>query len=156
EQMKQIADRARQIEDHRVRLATIEPAIAALGLRCTALDQLTNSVDAKVGALAERDRIVDAVRPELDTSHEVSKKTQEDFAATDARRAEIAEGRAELDRLAAALADTGQKITEVERRGAAVEEVHRKADAVTHLLQDVRITLDTVGEQKAMIDHVSE
>src|SRR5262245_18675392 len=156
EQMEQIADRARQIEDHRVRLATIERAIATLGSRHIELDQLANSVDAKVGALAERDRIVDAVRQELDTIHEVSKKTQADLAAIAARRAEIAEGRADMERLAAALADTGQKIAEVERRGSAVDEVHRKADAVAHLLQDVRITLDTIGEQKAMIDYVSE
>ena len=36
------------------------------------------------------------------------------------------------------------------------DEVRRKADAVARLLDDVNVTLNVVGEQKAMIDHVGE
>ena len=32
--------------------------------------------------------------------------------------------------------------------------MQRKADTIVHMLGDVQITLESVGEQKAMIDHV--
>ncbi len=31
-----------------------------------------------------------------------------------------------------------------------------KANAIAHLLEDVRLNLETLGEQKAVIDHVAE
>ena len=31
-----------------------------------------------------------------------------------------------------------------------------KANAIVHLLDDVRINLETLGEQKAVVDHVAE
>ena len=54
------------------------------------------------------------------------------------------------------LADISAKTADVEARGAVVNDVRRKADAVVCLLDDIRVTLDTVSEQKAMIDHVAE
>ena len=36
------------------------------------------------------------------------------------------------------------------------DEVQQKANAIVHLLDDVRINLETLGEQKAVIDHVAE
>jgi uncharacterized protein YoxC len=35
-----------------------------------------------------------------------------------------------------------------------VDDVQRKADTIRHILSDVQITLDSVSEQKAMVDHV--
>ena len=37
-----------------------------------------------------------------------------------------------------------------------VDEVQTKANAIVHVLDDVRINLETLGEQKAVIDHVAE
>jgi hypothetical protein len=37
-----------------------------------------------------------------------------------------------------------------------VDEVQAKANAIVHLLADVRINLETLGEQKVVIDHVAE
>ena len=35
-----------------------------------------------------------------------------------------------------------------------MDDVQRKADTIRHILVDVQITLDSVSEQKAMVDHV--
>ena len=36
------------------------------------------------------------------------------------------------------------------------DEVQNKANAIVHLLEDVRVNLETLGEQKALVDHVAE
>ena len=40
--------------------------------------------------------------------------------------------------------------------GAMVDEVQTKANAIVHMLDDVRVNLETLGEQKAVVDHVAE
>ena len=37
-----------------------------------------------------------------------------------------------------------------------MDEVQSKANAIAHLLDDVRINLEALGEQKAVVDHVAE
>ena len=49
---------------------------------------------------------------------------------------------------------TQEKIVAIESRRQLVDAVQRKADTITHLLGDVQITLESVSEQKAMVDHV--
>src|SRR4029453_11823614 len=60
----------------------------------------------------------------------------------------------ELERLADSLAATQNRIVAIESRRQLVDDVQRKADTIVHMLGDVQITLESVGEQKAMIDHV--
>jgi ABC-type transporter Mla subunit MlaD len=96
------------------------------------------------------------VKREIETIHEIARKSHEDLAAVADRRHEISHDRAEVDRLFQALAAADQKVGEIERRSRTVDEVRRKADAVAHLLEDVHVTLDTLGTQKAMLDEVSE
>jgi hypothetical protein len=59
-----------------------------------------------------------------------------------------------LDRLRESLSATQEKIVAIESRRQLVDAVQRKADTITHLLGDVQITLESVSEQKAMVDHV--
>ncbi len=37
-----------------------------------------------------------------------------------------------------------------------VDEVQSKTNLISNLLEDVRVNLETLGEQKAVIDHVAE
>jgi hypothetical protein len=130
--------------------------VKALDERIVLLDRLAGTVDVKITSLAERDRIVDAVKQEIDVIHQVARQCQDNLSAIADQRIAISEGRADVERLAKALTAADEKLADVERRSAAVDEVRRQADAVVCLLDDVRLTLDTVSEQKAMIDHVTE
>ena len=47
-----------------------------------------------------------------------------------------------------------EKIVAIEGRRQLIDDVQRKADTIRHILGDVQITLDSVSEQKAMVDHV--
>ena len=113
----------------------------------------------KVLALADgrrlhREQVIDAVRRGIEGVHALGEQSQANLAALDERRAEIARAASDLDRLRDSLAATQEKIAAIESRRQLVDDVQRKADAIGHILGDVRITLDSVGEQKAMIDHV--
>src|SRR5207237_5287835 len=44
----------------------------------------------------------------------------------------------------------------IDARRKVVDEVQTKTSAIVHLLDDVRINLETLGEQKAVVDHVAE
>ena len=53
-------------------------------------------------------------------------------------------------------AETEDKIAAIEARRKTVDEVQTKTSLISNLLDDVRVNLETLGEQKAVIDHVSE
>jgi chromosome segregation ATPase len=156
DQLQQLGERWKQVDERRAQLAVLEQNLTSFETRCCELERLAAGLDAKVDAVVDRERIVEAVTRELETIHTIARKSQDDLAAIAGQRTEIVQGRAEVERLARALAETDEKMADVERRGVVVEEVRRKADAVARLLDDVRVTLDTVGEHKAMIDHVAE
>jgi DNA repair exonuclease SbcCD ATPase subunit len=156
EQLRQLADRCKQIDERRSHLDIVEQTMAAFEGRLRTIEQLSAGVDAKMNTIAARERIVEAVRQEIETIHDVARKSHEDLAAIAGQRERIEQGTADVTRLLEALAGTDAVMEDVERRSRVVDEVRRKADAVAHLLDDVRVMLDTVGEQKAMIDQVSE
>ena len=54
------------------------------------------------------------------------------------------------------IGQTDERIAVIDTRRKLVDEVQTKTNAIVHLLEDVRINLETLGEQKAVIDHVSE
>jgi hypothetical protein len=64
--------------------------------------------------------------------------------------------RRQVQDLLARAGDVTEKISEVEARRKDVEDVQAKASMVTNLLRDVRVNLETVNEQKAVIDHLNE
>jgi chromosome segregation ATPase len=154
--LEQFSARWKQVDQRRAELGMVEQSVKALDERIVLLDRLAGAVDVKITSLAERDRIVDAVKQEIDVIHQVARQCQDNLSAIADQRIAISEGRADVERLAKALTAADEKLAEVERRSAAVDEVRRQADAVVCLLDDVRLTLDTVSEQKAMIDHVTE
>ena len=51
---------------------------------------------------------------------------------------------------------TEEKIAAIEARRREVEQVQARATLITNLLEDVRVNLETVSEQKAVVDHLTE
>jgi chromosome segregation ATPase len=154
--LDQCSARWKQIDERRVDVAAVEQSIAGVDARIHTLERLAATLDASITAVADRDGIVVAVRQEVEAVHGVARKCREDLDAIADQRAAIGQTRGDIDRLAGALAMADGKLVEVERRSLAVEDVRRKADAALGFLDDVRVTLDAVGEQKAMVDHVTE
>ncbi len=61
-----------------------------------------------------------------------------------------------MDLLLSKISETDDRIASIDARRKLVDEVQTKANAIAHLLDDVRINLEMLGEQKAVVDHVAE
>ena len=62
----------------------------------------------------------------------------------------------QVDLLLSRIAETDERIVAIDAKRKLVDEVQTKANAIVHVLDDVRINLETLGEKKAVIDHVAE
>ena len=73
-----------------------------------------------------------------------------------AHRDEVATLRKQVQDLLGRASDVAEKISDVESRRREIDEVQAKAGMVANLLSDIRGHLETVTEQKAVIDHLNE
>jgi len=54
------------------------------------------------------------------------------------------------------MGQTDDKLALIEGRKKLVDEVEAKSTMIVNLLEDVRVNLEALGEQKALVDHVAE
>ena len=59
-----------------------------------------------------------------------------------------------MDGLLGTIGETETRISAIEGRKRVVDEVQLKTNAIMHMLEDVRLNMDTLGEHKAVMDHV--
>jgi len=79
-----------------------------------------------------------------------------DIAYLREHRDEVTGLRRQVQELLATAAETEAKIAAIDARRRDVDEVQAKATLITNLLEDVRVNLETVSEQKAVVDHLNE
>ena len=144
----------KKLEQRRSQLTEAEQTLGQVDGRMDELRRLTDVVERKIQNLAEREQVVEAVRRGIEGVHALGQKSQADLDVISERRAEIASATSEMERVRDSLAVTHERIVAIENRRQLVDDVQRKADTIMNLLGDVQITLDSVSEQKAMVDHV--
>jgi DNA repair exonuclease SbcCD ATPase subunit len=137
-----------------VELTTAEARVALVERQLDELARTSVSVDDRMQALADRQRVIDAVRETVEAVHDVSARSKADLDFVAGHRDEIAAVRQQFDTLLATAADADDKILSLEERRKTIEAAHAKANVVANLLEDVRINLESIGEQKALVDHV--
>ena len=118
--------------------------------------ELTEQIDAKIAELAKRSAIVDAIQNEVAAIHEVSARSKSDLQYVEAHRNEVAALREEVDQVLACIAEIEARLAEIRSRKRLVDEVQVKTTVITNMLEDVRLNFETLGEQKAVVDHVME
>lgn len=62
----------------------------------------------------------------------------------------------QVDLLSSRVAETDQRVVSIAARRKLLEEVENKANIILDLLDDVRINVETIGEQKAVVDRVAQ
>jgi chromosome segregation protein len=144
----------KKLDQRRSQLTEAEQRLGQVDGRMDELRHLADVMDRKIQGIAEREQVVEAVRRGIEGVHALGQKSQADLDAIAERRAEITRAASEMDRLRDSLAATHERIVAIENRRHVVDDVQRKADTITNILGDVQITLDSVSEQKAMVDHV--
>ena len=61
-----------------------------------------------------------------------------------------------MDEVLSIVGETEIRLAAIESRKKLVDEVQLKANVITNMLEDVRLNLETLGEQKAVVDHVMD
>src|SRR4030095_7087026 len=74
----------------------------------------------------------------------------------EAHRNDVAALREKVDGMLACVNETEVRLAHIEGRKKLVDEVQLKTSVITNMLEDVRLNLETLGEQKAVVDHVME
>jgi len=87
---------------------------------------------------------------------QISAKIKADLQHVVEHRGEVDALRARVEEALRGIGETEDRIGVIETRRKVVDDVHRKTNAIVHLLEDVSVNLEMVSEQKAVIDHVVE
>jgi len=77
-------------------------------------------------------------------------------ARQDSLLEEVTGATIQLQQLATQLSSFAQTMAQLESRRAVIDEVQARADGVAHLLGDLQVNLEMLGEQRAVIDDVGE
>ena len=152
--LKRVETAVKQLDQRRTQIAFADKRIGAFEARLGDLRQMAEEIDRKIEALGARHAVVDAVKKEVESVHEISARSRADLQHVEEHRAAVNGLRAQVDALLSNIGETETRLAAIESRKSLVDEVQLKTNLITNMLEDVRLNLETVGEQKAVIDHV--
>lgn len=155
-QMKAMTLTVRGLEQRHDQLAFSEKRISSFEAKIAELKGATETIERRIHDVISRDETVQSIRREVEGVHDVSARSKADLHHLDAHRGDIVTLRSRVDELLATAQATEQRIAEINAQRAMVEEVQLKVAVTSNMLEDVRIHLETVGEQKAVLDYVLE
>src|SRR5262249_26168496 len=79
DQLKRLEAASKALDQRRTQLAFTEQRLSAFEARATELAQMSEDIDAKIAALAQRDAVVEAVRNEVAGVHDISARSKSDL-----------------------------------------------------------------------------
>jgi chromosome segregation ATPase len=156
DQLQRAEAMSRQLEQRRTLLAHSEKSLASVESRLADLDRHAEGLDRKIRSLAEREALVQAVKAEVDGIRQISGRSKADLQFVAEHRGEVADLRGKVDDLLARLGDTDDKIVLIESWRKKVEEVQVSAHSMTSLLGDMQGTIESLSEQRVVIEDVGE
>ncbi len=154
--LKRLESGVRQLDQRRTQIAFADKKISVFETRLADLKQMTDEVERKIQGLAARESVVDAVKREVDSVHQISARSKADLQHVEEHRSAVASLKGQVDELLGYIGDTETRLATIEDRKRLVDEVQLKTSLIVNMLEDVRINLETVGEQKAVVEHVME
>src|SRR4029079_6118961 len=156
DQLKRLEGAAKAVEQRRSQLAFSEKRIAAFEARAAELSQLAEEMEAKITALTRREEVVEAVRKEVAGVHEISARSKADLQYVEGTRNHTTSLREKVDEVLACVGETETRLAHIESRKKLIDEGQLKTSVIPIVLEDVHRNLETLGEQKAVVDHVME
>ena len=92
----------------------------------------------------------------MDSVHEISARSRADLQFVTDHRDEVAAVRSQINDLLTTARETAEKIAAIEGRQKTVNEVQAKTNLISNLLEDVSVNLETLVDQKSIIDNLTE
>jgi chromosome segregation ATPase len=156
EQVQQLQAAAAGADARRKQLTMADKRMGAIQARLEELHGLTEDVDRRVHELGQREAIVEAVRRQVEAVHAVGLKSRADLEYVEAHRNEMAVLRERVDELLGCIGETESRLSSIHGRRQLVDEVQVKTSVILNMLEDVRLNVETLGEQRAVMDHAIE
>jgi len=156
DQLQKLQATAASAEARRAQLSTADKRLSAFQSRLEELHGLTEDVDRRVQELGQREAIVEAVRRQVEAVHAVGLKSREDLEYVASHRNEMAGLRERVDELIGCIGETESRLASIHSRRQLVDEVQVKTSVILNMLEDVRLNVETLGEQRAVMDHAIE
>ena len=156
DQLQKLQAAAASAETGRAQLATADKRLSAFQSRLEELHGLTEEVDRRVQELGQREAIVEAVRRQVEAVHSVGMKSRADLEYVESHRNELAALRDRVDELVGCIGETESRLASIHSRRQLVDEVQVKTSVILNMLEDVRLNVETLGEQRAVMDHAIE
>ena len=120
------------------------------------MKSLSDDVDRKIQGIAAREAFVGSVKKEVDEVHQISQRSRADLQHVADHRNEVEQLRKRVDVALKGVGETEERIAVIEARKKLVDEVQLKTNVIVNVLDDVRVNLEMLSEQRAVVDHVVE
>ncbi len=155
-QMQRAEAMSRQLDHRRSLLVHTEKALSSFESRLADLDRHANGLELKMKSLADREALVQAVKAEVDGIRQISSHSKADLLYVAEHRKDVSDIRVKVEDLLGRIGDTDEKIELIESWRRNVEEARASALAVTSMFSDMQGTLESLSEQRVVIDDVGE
>ena len=156
DQIKRTETMYKQIEQRQGQLAFSEKKVALVEAKMAELSDKAGTLDQTIKGILERQAVVGAVKTEVDSVHEISARSRADLQFVTDHRDEVAAVRSQINDHLTTARETAEKIAAIEGRQETVDEVLAKTNLISNLLKDVSVNLETLVEQKSIIDNLTE
>ena len=96
------------------------------------------------------------MKKEVATVHEIGARSRGDLQHVTEQRGAVEALKVSVEKALKGIGETEERMAVIESRRKVVSEVQLKTNVMSHMLADVRLNLETLSEQKSIIDHVIE
>jgi len=156
EQLTRAESTFKQLDERRVQITMAEKKLMAVEARLADIRHVSEELDRSHEAIASREQLVSAVRAEVEAVHLIGARSKSDLEYVMQHRSDVLALRTQVDQLLSRIAETDQRVASIDARRKLLDQVESKASLILDLLDDMRINAETIGEQKAVVDHVAQ
>ena len=156
DQIKRVDQQLKQLDQRHSQLSFSEKKVADFEERLAEVKTINDDVERQIQALATRETFVRTVKKEVDEVHQISQRSRADLQHVVDHRTQVDALRKQLDDALKSVGETEERMAVLETRKKLVDEVQLKTNVIVNVLQDVRVNLEMLGEQRAVVDHVVE
>ncbi len=156
EQLARAESVFKQLDERASQFVMAEKKLMAVEARLAEIRRVGEELDRSHEAIASREQVVSAVKAEVEAVHLIGARSKSDLDYVMQHRSEVLALRTQVDELLSRIAETDQRVATIDARRKLLDEVEGKASLILDLLDDMRINVETIGEHKAVVDHVAQ
>lgn len=132
-----------------------EELVARYEDKIRALESELGEIDRKISHVNSRQALVERIKRDVDGIYDTCEQSRRHAAEVIAGRSNVAEARRQMDDVGRQATELDGKMARLREKLGQVEEAEFKIDALSNILDDLTVNLETFREQKAIIDHVA-